>query len=107
MIGMLSGATVVQFVEPQPAYENGKRVAGKQARNADGVPLWRLSCLHTMDGERPEIIYIKMASESEPAYEIGDVIDNKTPLIVVPYDRNGRVQYSLTIAEKASRKNGD
>ena len=109
LFGMLSGTTVVQYVEPQQAYEGGRRIEGKQARNADGVLLWRLTCLHTMEGERPEIIYVKIASDAEPLYEIGDVIDGKTPFKVVAYERNGRVEYSLTIADKpkAARKGGD
>ena len=61
LIGRLDGATVIQFIEPKAAYEDGKKVSGKQAKSAEGVPLWRMTCLHTMEGERPEIIYVNVA----------------------------------------------
>lgn len=48
-----------QFAEPVAVYENNRRVDGKQAVDADGVPLWSVQILILRAGRRSELETVK------------------------------------------------
>lgn len=99
----LCGRLFAETVEPTPVYEEGRRVPGAQAENEDGVPLWTISCLYREEGSRPEIVSVKMASESEPKITEGGEL--KLPLVAVPYINGNFIRYSFTVdAEKIRRQ---
>ena len=99
----LKGRLFAETVDPTPVYENGKRVPDAQAESEDGVPLWTISCLYREEGSRPEIVSVKMASESEPKISEGGEL--KLPLIAVPYINGNFIRYSFTVdAEKLRRQ---
>ncbi len=51
-----------QFAEPVAVYENNHRVEGKQATDADGVPLWSVQILLLRTGRRSELETVKVPS---------------------------------------------
>ena len=99
----LCGRLFAETVEPTPVYEEGRRVPGEQAENGDGVPLWTISCLYREEGSRPEIVSVKMASETAP--KITEGAELKLPLIAVPYVSGNFIRYSFTVdAERIRRQ---
>lgn len=107
----LEGKLFAETVEPTPVYEDGRRLPDEQAVNADGVPLWTVSCLYREDGARPEIVNIKIASDSEPKFTEGGEV--KLPLIAIPYINGNYIRYSFSVdtermkrqqAQQAQRK---
>ena len=94
-IAYLDGKLTAEFIEPTPLYEDGVRVDGKQAVNDKGVPLWTLSCLYRCEGEKPEVVNVKVPSKGTPKIEVGQIVD--APLVAVPYISNGFIRYSFSL----------
>lgn len=101
LAGRPEGVLTAQYIEASPEYVNGKRT-GKQAVDDNGMPLWNVSCLLLNDGDKPELITVKMASDEMPEIPIGQKIE--CPMIVVPYIKDGRIAYSMRVSLKDTAK---
>lgn len=84
-----------QFAEPVAVYENNRRVDGKQAVDADGVPLWSVQILILRAGRRSELETVKVPSI------VAINIPPTTPIVfdgltATTWENNGRSGISLS-----------
>ncbi|WP_427788040.1 hypothetical protein ACE15W_00060 [Bifidobacterium catenulatum subsp. kashiwanohense] len=84
-----------QFADPVAVYENNHRVKGKQAVDADGVPLWSVQILILRAGRRSDLGTVKVPST------VAIDIPQDTPIVfdgftAVTWENNGRSGVSLS-----------
>ena len=84
-----------QCAEPVAGYENNRRVDGKQAVDADGVPLWSVQILILRAGRRSELETVKVPSI------VAINIPPTTPIVfdgltATTWENNGRSGISLS-----------
>lgn len=86
--------TVAEYVELS---DGGRRRSGNQAKNDDGVPMWVVyAFVPAEQGERPEMVKIKVASREEPQPgAFGDVLEF-ADLFAIPYVDQGTTRVALS-----------
>lgn len=96
----LEGSLTVDYAEPHMKFNSKPQV---QDVSSDGLPLWDMSCIYSVDGRPSEIVKVRVALQGDPLSYLprGFVIPKGQGMKASPWVRGNRIQWTLKLSPNA------